>query len=155
MISEVTPKAPSYGPSLGNVPTPDYYLRIVKNIQGITKAINDLIASQPGPLLTPQQILQAQTELQASGSNPINITNLPGIPQQGVSSVNNLGGQITIVAGNGVTITVTGQKISIALPNVGPGAATYTVGAKLTGGGTNGQITLDAQGRVTAVTQAT
>lgn len=41
------------------------------------------------------------------------------------------------------------------LKNTGPGAATYTVGLKLTGGGVNGTITLDAQGRVTAVQQAT
>lgn len=37
----------------------------------------------------------------------------------------------------------------------GPGAGTYTVGLKLTGGGVNGTITLDAQGRITAIQQAT
>ena len=41
------------------------------------------------------------------------------------------------------------------LPPVGPGAGTYTVGLKLTGGGTNGQITIDSQGRITAITPAT
>ncbi len=38
---------------------------------------------------------------------------------------------------------------------VGPGPGTYTVGASLTVGGKQGTITLDAQGRVTAIQQAT
>lgn len=44
---------------------------------------------------------------------------------------------------------------AVNLPNVGPGAGTYVVGAKLTGGGTNGSITIDAQGRITAISPAT
>src|SRR4029077_17469244 len=51
--------------------------------------------------------------------------------------------------------TINAANNTITLPNVGPGAGTYTVGAKLTGGGVNGTITLDAQGRITAITQAT
>lgn len=42
-----------------------------------------------------------------------------------------------------------------SLKNKGPGAGTYVVGAKLTPGGVNGLITLDAQGRVVAITPAT
>ena len=38
---------------------------------------------------------------------------------------------------------------------VGPGAGTYTVGAKLTSGGHNGTITIDANGRITAIQTAT
>lgn len=41
------------------------------------------------------------------------------------------------------------------LPPVGPGAGTYVVGLKLTGGGTDGAITIDDQGRITAITEAT
>jgi len=41
------------------------------------------------------------------------------------------------------------------LKNTGPGAGTYVVGFKLTPGGTNGTITIDAQGRITAITPAT
>lgn len=37
----------------------------------------------------------------------------------------------------------------------GPGAGTYTTGAKLTGGGTDGTITIDAKGRVSAIAPAT
>jgi hypothetical protein len=37
---------------------------------------------------------------------------------------------------------------------IGPGAGTYTVGAKLTGGGNPGTITIDQYGRITAIQQA-
>ncbi len=47
------------------------------------------------------------------------------------------------------------RATALAVLKVGPGAGTYTVGAKLTGGGQNGTITLDEQGRVTAVQPAT
>jgi hypothetical protein len=43
----------------------------------------------------------------------------------------------------------------VTLKNTGPGAGTYTVGAKLTPTGTNGTVTLDNEGRVTAIQQAT
>ena len=43
----------------------------------------------------------------------------------------------------------------LQLPSGGPGPGTFTVGLKLTGGGTNGTITIDAEGRITAITQAT
>lgn len=37
----------------------------------------------------------------------------------------------------------------------GPGAGTYTTGAKLTSGGSPGTITIDQYGRITAIHQAT
>lgn len=50
---------------------------------------------------------------------------------------------------------LTGTYPNPTLVSVGPGAGTYTVGLKLTGGGTNGTITIDAQGRITNIQQAT
>ena len=47
------------------------------------------------------------------------------------------------------------RALALALNPGGPGAGTYTVGAKLTPAGQNGTITLDAQGRVKAIQQAT
>ena len=47
------------------------------------------------------------------------------------------------------------RATALAVAKVGPGAGTYTVGAKLTPAGQNGTITLDAQGRVKAIQQAT
>ena len=46
-------------------------------------------------------------------------------------------------------------SLGAAASGPGPGAGTYTVGMKLTGGGTNGQITINADGVITAITQAT
>ena len=54
-----------------------------------------------------------------------------------------------------VSVLMAASSEDTDLPPVGPGAGTYTVGLKLTGGGTNGSITIDAQGRITAITQAT
>jgi hypothetical protein len=94
-------------------------------------------------------------QVQAGGAYPISLMSLPGAASQVVINVNKQTGAITIKAGAGVTVATTTGAITISLPNVGPGAGTYTVGAKLTGGGTNGTITIDAQGRITAITQAT
>ena len=98
-------------------------------------------------------------QVQAGGIAPISLTGLVGSPTGAVISVNGLKGEIVIVAGAGLVVDITGtpgnQKIEVKLPNTGPGVGTYTVGAKLTAGGTNGQIAVDSQGRVTAITQAT
>ena len=55
-----------------------------------------------------------------------------------------LSGDATLAAGGALTLAA-----------VGPGAATHTVGLKLTGGGVNGTITIDAKGRITAIQDAT
>mgnify|MGYP001580583114 CR=1 FL=1 len=47
------------------------------------------------------------------------------------------------------------RATALAVAKVGPGRGTYTVGLKLTGGGQNGTITIDDQGRVVAIQQAT
>ena len=63
------------------------------------------------------------------------------------AALDSLNGQVSVLMGR--------VSEDTDLPPVGPGAGTYTVGLKLTGGGTNGQITIDSQGRITAITPAT
>jgi hypothetical protein len=46
------------------------------------------------------------------------------------------------------------SAVSSALLASGPGPGTYTIGAKLTPGGKNGTITIDSQGRITQIQQA-
>jgi len=77
--------------------------------------------------------------LSAPGGNALQINN------SGVTS---------LVAGSGISISGSTGAVTISLPITGPGAGTYTVGAKLTGGGNNGTITIDTEGRITAITQA-
>lgn len=71
------------GPALGNVPTPDYYLRIKQNIEGLQARLTDVLqlASTAHPL-TADQLKQIQNALQAGGPNPLNLTALPGIVLQ-------------------------------------------------------------------------
>lgn len=68
------------GPALGNVPTPDYYLRIKQNIDALLSRTTQLAnqAAAPKPL-TPVQLTQVQKSLQAGGTNVINVTSLPGV----------------------------------------------------------------------------
>lgn len=151
------PSPTSYGPALGNVPAPDAYLRLKQNVDGLTKEIGNVKSSIPGPNLTDGQLQQAQQALQANGKNPLNLLGLLGAPSNVAASINTLTGAIVIVNGTGIAVVVNAvtNTITISLSNVGPGAGTYTVGAKLTGGGTNGTITIDAQGRITAISPAT
>ena len=65
------------------------------------------------------------------------------------------GGIVTALGSSAAGGDLSGTYPNPTLKSVGPGAGTYTVGARLTPTGTDGTITLDAQGRVTAVTQAT
>ena len=80
MPGEPKVPVPSTGPPLGNVQTPDSYLRIKQNIEGLQqdagKLRDFLAASRP---LTLDQIQKA---LQAGGPNPLNLTGLPGIVLQ-------------------------------------------------------------------------
>jgi hypothetical protein len=54
-----------------------------------------------------------------------------------------------------INLTALPGQPAAPLAAVGPGAGTYTVGAKITSGGTPGTITIDQYGRVTAIQQAT
>jgi hypothetical protein len=63
------------------------------------------------------------------------------------AALDTLNGQVSVLMGR--------VSEDTDLPPVGPGAGTYTVGLKLTSGGSNGQITIDSQGRITAITPAT
>lgn len=78
----------STGPALGNVPTPDSYLRLKLNIDGLKAQIAALqAAGSQSASFTAQQLQQLQKALQANGSNPLNLTALAGQtlqPQQGL-----------------------------------------------------------------------
>jgi len=64
------------GPDMGNVPLADSYLRIKQNIDAIYRSLeNVLVAAVPNTLSKPQLDL-IQKELQAAGSNPLNLTGL-------------------------------------------------------------------------------
>lgn len=114
-------------------------------------ALRDSMAAQQAaaPSLTLAQIQQG---LQNGGPAPLNLTGLPG--GVGVTTVNGLSGKVVIVSAQGINVQVRGDMIYVSLTNSGPGAGTYTTGAKLTGGGSNGTITIDATGRITAIHQA-
>ena len=97
------------------------------------------VTKNQADLLEVSKFVSAQ--VQAGGVAPINLTGLPGSP--------------VVVAGTGgLNVTYKSNTITVSLPPLGPGAGTYTVGAKITTGGNTGQITLDAYGRVTNVRQA-
>lgn len=70
----------SGGPALGNVPTPDAYLRIKQNIDNLRADVQAATtdANTPRPL-TASQLDQVQQALEAGGPNPLNLTALPGI----------------------------------------------------------------------------
>jgi len=72
----------------------------------------------------------------------------------GTVSFATIGTAGNVLTDNGVGADPTFQAIP-GLPNVGPGAGTYIVGYRLTPTGNDGTITLDAQGRITGVQQAT
>lgn len=56
---------------------------------------------------------------------------------------------------NAITAAAARTSLGVAASGPGPGAGTYTVGLKLTGGGVNGTITINADGVITAIQQAT
>ena len=138
----MTPQDLGQGPPLGNVQPPDWWLRIVQNFNAVRQAVKTThtLATQTKPI-TLQQLQQIQQSLQNGQAVPLNVTGLQG------SGISQLTGDVTAGPGSG--------SVKATLASVGPGAGTYTVGAKLTPAGQPGTITLDAQGRVVAVQQAT
>lgn len=127
------------------------------NAQSALDALPGKVSKTPADLIQVSKFVSQQ--VQAGGAAPISLTGLIGSPSGAVISVNGLTGAITISQGVGVTVSIVSvgstRHIQISLPNVGPGPGTYVTGLKLTGPGTNGSITIDAEGRITAVTQAT
>jgi hypothetical protein len=77
----VAPENPigTTGPALGNVPTPDSYLRVKQNIEGIQAQLENAIKEGGKGPLTLDQLKQVQEALQANGPNPLNLTALPGV----------------------------------------------------------------------------
>jgi len=65
------------GPALGNVETPDAYIRIKQNITGIQDKLSEL-EGQAGAPLTQEQLRQINSALQAKGSVPLVVTLLNG-----------------------------------------------------------------------------
>ena len=131
------------GPPLGNTQTPDSYLRIKQNIDGITEGIDALTKLLTAPQsLTPAQLAQAQKALQAGGDNPLNLTNLIGTVAGAVASLNGLVKAIQLVAGAGISVGVSGQNISVGITPTGVTAGTYAPPHS---------ISVNAEGQITAI----
>ena len=133
----------SYGPVLPIAETPDSYLRIQQNIEGLSKALanlNDLVnTTKP---LTFSQLSQAQEALSAKGNFPLNLTNLIGTIAGAVASLNGLMKAVTL-AGSGLTIQISGQTITISITPTGVTPGTYAP---------VGSITVNAAGQITNIT---
>lgn len=67
------------GPALGNVPTPDQYLRIKQNIDKLYQNLGTVAAMTGAQPLTPAQLFQVQQALQANSPTALNLTALPGL----------------------------------------------------------------------------
>jgi hypothetical protein len=116
---------------------------------------------------------QLAKDLQLGGQAPLNITGLPGTPSQGIpegsAPAHEFVTGVTAAVGTTPGVLTYGQPSASDLTNgvVGSGAVvlastlgtvaagTYTVGAKLTGPGVNGTITIGANGQITAIQEAT
>jgi hypothetical protein len=137
-----TPPAVGINP---NIPVPVQrdlrkLFQMVLQAQGnATSALAGLGTRVPGDLNSVSKYVSEQ--LQAGGQFPLPLTALSG--------------GNPIIPGPGIKVVVVGTQIQISLVPFGPGAGTYTTGAKLTGGGTAGTITIDAYGRVSAISPAT
>lgn len=98
----------------------------------------------------------------ATGTNALGMAFWGGIcTSVGAAAIDTVGTLISGATGSGFTVdlsssTVSGTLVAANMETVGPGAGTYTVGLRLTPvSGTDGTITIDNQGRITAITQAT
>jgi hypothetical protein len=68
------------GPPLGNVPTPDFYVRLKQNIESLQAGLSQVNQTANTPqALSADQLSQIQKALTAGGSNVLNLTALPGI----------------------------------------------------------------------------
>jgi hypothetical protein len=68
--------------AMGNVPNPDWYLRIKNNLESLTERISDVSEMIPSSTtLSDEQLEQVRNELQAGGNQVLNVTALPGILQ--------------------------------------------------------------------------
>jgi hypothetical protein len=134
--------ARTYGPPLGNAPAPDSYLRIQQNVNGLTDALNTLRDAVETPSsLNTNQLEQIQKALQAGGTNPLNLTNLVGALAGAVASLNGLVKAIQLVAGTGITVTISGQNITVGItPVIAPGTTNPVH-----------SVTVNAQGQITAI----
>lgn len=72
--------------AMGNVPNPDWYLRVKNNLEGLATRIGDAFEAIPSPTLSDEQLEQVRQSLQAGGSKVLNVTALPGILQSAQSS---------------------------------------------------------------------
>lgn len=79
------------GPGLGNVPFDDSYLRLKQNIDALYQTVGNFQSaiSGLGTNLSPVQLNIAQQALQATGSNPLNLTGL--IPLNNLNTVQLVG----------------------------------------------------------------
>lgn len=78
---------PSTGPPLGNVQTPDFYLRIKQNIDGLQQRLAQVAATAGNQALSQEQLDQIKKALEAGGVDPLNLTGLLGEllqPQKGL-----------------------------------------------------------------------
>ena|SRR5579872_357429 len=116
------------------------------------------VSKTPADLLQVAQFVSKQVG--AGGAYPLNLTGLPGAAANSVSSIKVSGatvivsGAVVLVQGTGISIVILGQNVTISLAASGVTAGTYATG-KVTSGGTAGSITVDAYGRITAITAAT
>jgi hypothetical protein len=135
------PPTQPYGPPLA--PNPDDYLnRIQQNIAGLSQALDKLQTALGTPQpLTAAQLSQASKALAAGGESPLNLTNLVGTVAGAVESLNGLVKAITLAAGTGLTVTVSGQTIKVSIATViSPGTTTPVH-----------SITVNAEGQITAI----
>ena len=109
-------------------------------LEGLSTKVGKFSTSD---LLSVSQFVSRQ--IAAGGQYPLDLTALTGAPAALSNSA----------AGPGIEITINAGKVTISLAPSGVTPGTYATGAKLTGGGSPGSVTVDKYGRITAITAAT
>ncbi len=122
----------------------------VTPVMGGTYPTHDVTGAFPDPVLNSTGVAPGTV---GDGSHVAVVTvDVKGrITNLASAAITPTGGTPTGAAGGDLA----GTYPNPSLKTTGPGAGTYVVGLKLTGGGTNGSITIDANGRITAITPAT